>query len=595
MCRNRADRHGFVFLVVSRIDSINPVINPNSCLLLRLPFRLRGLLPSMGIRLDEIRKEVSVRVLPRPYVTVMMGQRVPGDDWSLAKSLQMAKFEKNPGETITLNLILVYNGRHFHHSREDCLAIYDKIRDMCNRYNARYRLPTAPFQLIEAGEKQQHWGPIKKLFAEKLPPNVFVLDFCKNDIAYHVLKELFLQKGYLSQMLNFDRYDHLRRMDRKSDTILQNLSRQMLNKCGEWFWFADLPPTIPEKVLLVGIDVFHAPLQWNKKSKEQTRKPSCGAIVLLSRENRVFSCYSEAVSVPAGQELGLGPQIAATICRARGLLRFNPDACYVFRDGVGEDQIASLKEDEVVHVREALKGEKQVGRVLASTSSSSSASSRSSSSSSSSPAAPCSSSSSAPDDPVQAIGESSETASTKKRRRIRKKKTNNTMSGDEQGQVQQAETKLEHASAPSDVHDKTVEREIPLIYVVAQKRIERRFVSECGKKPLPPGTVIDAIQGCNRDHYIFYLTGSCPSFSTPKPLKCTVIVQDAIKSKGKDREDIVQLVWALCHNYPNWVGSVKLPVVTQLAHKLAELAGGFPDGAGNPELYKSFANTLFYL
>lgn len=51
---------------------------------------------------------------------------------------------------------------------------------------------------------------------------------------------------------------------------------------------------------------------------------------------------------------------------------------------------------------------------------------------------------------------------------------------------------------------------------------------------------------------------------------------------------------ALCHDYPNWTGPVKLPAPTQLAHKLAELAGGMPDNGRNLN-HQKYAGKVYFL
>ena len=54
------------------------------------------------------------------------------------------------------------------------------------------------------------------------------------------------------------------------------------------------------------------------------------------------------------------------------------------------------------------------------------------------------------------------------------------------------------------------------------------------------------------------------------------------------------LSWALCHDYPNWTGPIKLPAPVQMAHKLAELAGGFQD-CGDSIDAKKFTNKIYFL
>jgi hypothetical protein len=96
-------------------------------------------------------------------------------------------------------------------------------------------------------------------------------------------------------------------------------------------------------------------------------------------------------------------------------------------------------------------------------------------------------------------------------------------------------------------------------YIVCQKRITTKFVSRDGEHSAPPGTLIMGIQGL--DHSTFYINGTCPSFATAKPVRFIVAEQD----KGFDTKMLAELSWALCHDYPNWAGPVKVPGPVQLA------------------------------
>lgn len=100
----------------------------------------------------------------------------------------------------------------------------------------------------------------------------------------------------------------------------------------------------------------------------------------------------------------------------------------------------------------------------------------------------------------------------------------------------------------------------PLVaYIVCQKRICTKFVSRDGEYSAPPGTVVMGVQGL--DHSTFYINGTCPSFATAKPVRFIVAEQD----KGLDTNKLAELSWALCHDYPNWAGPVKVPGPVQLA------------------------------
>lgn len=127
-----------------------------------------------------------------------------------------------------------------------------------------------------------------------------------------------------------------------------------------------------------------------------------------------------------------------------------------------------------------------------------------------------------------------------------------------------------------------------LSYVVCQKRISTKFLSIDGKQGMPAGTLVESLQGI--EHDTFYINGTSPPYSTAKPVRYIV----ARKDEKLDALSLSELSWALCHDYPNWSGPVKLPAPVQLAHKLAELAGGFYD-CGESLNTKSFTNKLHFL
>lgn len=131
-------------------------------------------------------------------------------------------------------------------------------------------------------------------------------------------------------------------------------------------------------------------------------------------------------------------------------------------------------------------------------------------------------------------------------------------------------------------------------YIVCQKRIPEKFLSKGvqghndGKFGVPSGTLVQDIQG--RSLSSFYINGRAPPFSTPKPVRFTVVNRD----DGLSNVSLADLTWDQCHEYPNWTGPVKVPAVCQMAHKLAELAGAMPDG-GTTIRHMEFASRAYFL
>jgi len=102
---------------------------------------------------------------------------------------------------------------------------------------------------------------------------------------------------------------------------------------------------------------------------------------------------------------------------------------------------------------------------------------------------------------------------------------------------------------------------IPLSYVVCQKRIDTKIFSNGvvgepdGKFGAPPGTLVQGIQGLRYD--TFYLNGTAPPNSTPKPARFIVVQRD----EEMVSVPLAKLTWDLCHDYPNWVSFRHLDLV----------------------------------
>jgi len=135
-----------------------------------------------------------------------------------------------------------------------------------------------------------------------------------------------------------------------------------------------------------------------------------------------------------------------------------------------------------------------------------------------------------------------------------------------------------------------VPRLIPLSYIVVQKRIATKFLSLDGQRAMPTGSLVIGLQGT--EHGTFYIQGTSPPYSTPKPARFIIAQMD--KGFGNRKKAIAELSWALCHDYSNWTGPIKLPSPVQMAHKLAELAGGFSD-CGDSINHTAFAGKIHFL
>lgn len=465
-----------------------------------------GLLPALGIVLSDQRMKVGVEVLPLPLIRAA-GMEIPkekGHMW--APLMNRANYQVDPGRAVHMNVVLIYH-RSLGRSVE---KVYSKIRDNVNKFNATYRFGDRPYSTVEAGDNDQHWGAVERHFSQPQPNNVFVVDLAKPprrqamDTAYSVVKHILTKSGYLSQFVNFNTCDHGdSSKDRKSNTILQGVARQVLSKCGVRVWWVNLPKEIPMPAVFVGVDVFHAPRKYDNAKGKRAAKESVAAIVVQvvrsheEQENGTAEVYSETFRRNAGQEMELGGPMKQTLANALKCFDVNPMSCIVWRDGVGDPAISQVAGQEIPAIRHALAGE-----------------------------------------------------------------------SDE--------------SIPQSVND------CPLSYIVVQKRISTKFLSMDGQRGLPSGSLMVGLQG--QDHHTFYINGTSPPYSTAKPARFIVAQNEGFASKKL----LADTSWALCHDYSNWTGPIKLPSPVQYAHKLAELAGGFPDCGDSIDSH-AFAGRIHFL
>eukprot|EP00978_Attheya_sp_CCMP212_P002166 scaffold4463_cov51-Attheya_sp.AAC.9 len=471
-----------------------------------------GLLPALGIQLQDERLVVPVSVLPLPMI-VAAGVQVPANRGGMwAPLMSSANFKVTPGKAVELKVILIV-----HQSLERAAnEVYGRIRGMVNNFNSTYRFGDKPHAIVKAGDNERHWGAVRTYFdGSKMPANVFVIDLTKParraalDPAYSVVKQMLGNSGFLSQFVNFNTCDHsyLRddRAEKKSNTILSGVARQVLSKCGVRVWWVNIPRTLPLPAVFVGVDVFHAPRKYDPVTKQKAAKASVAAIIVqLVRatgpsSSATVEIYSKTFKRAVGQEMDLGEPLKESIGNAIKYWKVAPKSCVVWRDGVGDNMIKDVSKQEITSVRSALQNNGTVGA-----------------------------------------------ASQNK--------------------------------GP----------QVALAYVVCQKRIATKFLSADGKLGMPAGTFVSAIQG--PDYPLFYINGTSPPYSTPKPVRFVIAERDA----GLNSTSMSELAWALCHDYPNWTGPIKLPGPVQLAHKLAELAGNFADCGENID-DKAYLNKIYFL
>jgi len=133
-------------------------------------------------------------------------------------------------------------------------------------------------------------------------------------------------------------------------------------------------------------------------------------------------------------------------------------------------------------------------------------------------------------------------------------------------------------------------------YLVVEKNNRTRFFSETndGIFNPPEGLVVDK-EITSPFHKDFYLLSTKCNLSTMRPVHYTL--KAAPTQPFLALSSLQQLSYTLCYLYPNWVmGSIKLPFVTQCAHKLAGLVGELTEGKpAEGTIHHSLKNSFWYL
>lgn len=125
-----------------------------------------GLLPALGIVLKEERLKLTAEVLATPEV-VSPGVKINTErNW--APQLARAKFNVEPKEVVTLNVIVI------HHRNISYERPYRELTRMINGHESTFRFPDQPIRVIHCDDDlHRHWGEVEKNFdvSEDLPPN----------------------------------------------------------------------------------------------------------------------------------------------------------------------------------------------------------------------------------------------------------------------------------------------------------------------------------------------------------------------------------------------------------------------------------------
>lgn len=143
-----------------------------------------------------------------------------------------------------------------------------------------------------------------------------------------------------------------------------------------------------------------------------------------------------------------------------------------------------------------------------------------------------------------------------------------------------------------------------LAFFVVQKDIKQKFFlyGDNSYFNTDAGTVVDT-DGVNvqpEDQSIrhsqprdFYLVSNQTNLSTNRPVRFLSLYLDDVCTRENNFSQLQNLTFALCHMYPNWPDSIKVPHVTQMAHKLAYHIGEL--NVKEPNIHDDLFNSMFYL
>ena len=106
-----------------------------------------GLLPALGIQLADGTLSAKAEVLPLPMLKAA-GIEIPknkGENW--APLLNKANFNIDPKKSNTMKVIVFHNRKI-----QGAIHVFEKLRNLVNRYNATYRFDDQPMQMVAAGK-----------------------------------------------------------------------------------------------------------------------------------------------------------------------------------------------------------------------------------------------------------------------------------------------------------------------------------------------------------------------------------------------------------------------------------------------------------
>ncbi|CAD8158161.1 unnamed protein product [Paramecium octaurelia] len=164
---------------------------------------------------------------------------------------------------------------------------------------------------------------------------VSILDRHEDSKLYNELKKFLISvQGVLHQNVAIQTVD-----SKKFSKIAQQIVKQVHSKIGKQLWNIQKITEISERIMIIGIDVYHKTLANNK---------SCvGFNAQFGQQSEKH--FTKTIIVEKGKELnkGVGQLLNLSLQQYQKQNKQYPDTIVIFRDGVGNSQINDLIEIEL--------------------------------------------------------------------------------------------------------------------------------------------------------------------------------------------------------------------------------------------------------
>ncbi|ODN06661.1 Protein argonaute-3 [Orchesella cincta] len=225
---------------------------------------------------------------------------------------------------------------------------HDRMR--ANRMMEMYKQVAQPFgiaydsngQAIDVGHgstRDFHYA-LEKHINRQVQFVVFIFPSARDD-TYSAIKRTCTTRGITSQVILSKTLGN----ERKLRAVMQKIALQINCKLGGSLWSIRIP--LPEKIMFIGMDVYHDPKQ---------KRPSVTALV-ASLNNTHTKYYSRVIFQETHQET-VNSMFPILMDLMRVYADANggyPDRIVLWRDGVGDGQLAYTKNHEVSQVTDVFK------------------------------------------------------------------------------------------------------------------------------------------------------------------------------------------------------------------------------------------------